>query len=123
MFKPTLARSILLELASSLGKRIESCDVLDFSAGWGDRLIGALSCPVRSYTATDPNVSLKEGHGKIIEELGAQKKLGKISPDLSLYRIIYEPFQTANLPSEPSFDIIFSSPPYFNFEVCLDWIF
>lgn len=91
--------------------------VLDFSAGWGDRLIGALSLPVRSYHAADPNKKLQKGHSEIISELGQYiandwKGEGDIS---NAFKVEYVPFESLPL-TDGSYDAVLTSPPYFNFE-------
>lgn len=50
-FKPSLAVTIM--------KQFHATRVLDFSAGWGDRLIGAIAANVSLYHAWDPNTALQ----------------------------------------------------------------
>eukprot|EP00051_Salpingoeca_urceolata_P032771 m.17321 g.17321 ORF g.17321 m.17321 type:complete len:669 (+) comp5437_c0_seq1:2-2008(+) len=45
--------------------------VLDFSAGWGDRLAGAIAADVDRYTAFDPNPALIQGHADLIRKFGS----------------------------------------------------
>jgi len=78
---------------------------LDISAGWGDRLIGALAAGVDKYVGYDPNEKLKKGHRQI-QNMFDKKHVSKI---------YYEPFQTADIPAN-SFDLVLSSPPFFDFE-------
>lgn len=105
-FKPSLARSVYMQLNAT--------KVLDFSAGWGDRLLGAISCPnVVKYVAFDPNTTLKPGHTAMIERFVPLK-------DQKNYRITYEPAQTGVLAEDEMFDVIFTSPPFFDFEVYTD---
>jgi len=85
--------------------------VLDFSAGWGDRLIGAIASDVQLYVGVDPNTDLEPGHSEAI---------GTLVPDTEKrknFRLLYEPFQKCELPVELTFDLIFTSPPFFNFEI------
>lgn len=96
-FKVTLARDVM--------QILEAKKVLDFSAGWGDRLIGALSLGIE-YTGYDPNKALEKGHKEIISTLAPDAKV----------KINYEPFEKSNLKYE-TFDLIFTSPPYFDYEV------
>ena len=102
LFKPTWARA-LLKLV--IGNDIKGKKWLDISAGWGDRLIAAISLNME-YLGFDPNTELQPGHSAIISDLG----------DSRLQRIIYEPFEKAILP-DTLFDVILTSPPYFNLEV------
>jgi len=82
---------------------------LDISAGWGDRLISALLSPhVQVYCGVDPNSCLHPGYQSIIKHLDPahQKQC----------TLIQDGFETANLP-DIKFDLVFSSPPFFNLEV------
>ena len=82
---------------------------LDISAGWGDRLISALLSPhVQEYCGVDPNPCLHPGYQSIIKHLDPthQKKC----------TLIQDGFETAKLP-DTKFDLVFSSPPFFNLEV------
>ena len=63
---------------------------LDISAGWGDRLIAAISLDME-YLGYDPNVKLEPGHTAIIEKFGNKDK----------QKICYEPFETATITQGP----------------------
>jgi hypothetical protein len=57
-FKPSLAHGIY--------RLFGGARVLDISAGWGDRLAGALACDkVKRYVGFDPNRALKPGHDEV----------------------------------------------------------
>lgn len=107
-FKVSLAISVLKKFLPDL----RTASVLDISAGWGDRLIAAASCNVANYVACDPNTSLKDGHRKIIETFVPDGK--------DRFKIIYEPFETAELPAGIDYDLIFTSPPFFDLEMYTD---
>jgi hypothetical protein len=100
-FKPTVARAVYQMFGGT--------KILDFSAGWGDRLIAALSLPAELYVGVDPNKDLMQGHLEAITTLGS-------APTNKFYRLFYEPFQTVTLPEELSFNFIFTSPPFFDLE-------
>jgi len=105
MFKSSLVCAVIDILN---GKRY-----LDFSAGWGDRLVGAIAKQVELYVGVDPNTDLKEGHDAIISTLAADEYDAR-----QRYRIVYQPFQKAILPEDAKdFDLVFTSPPYFDFEI------
>ena len=57
-FKPSLVVAVI--------RFFHARRVLDFSAGWGDRLVGAIAADVERYQAFDPNVALREGHAAIV---------------------------------------------------------
>lgn len=84
--------------------------VLDFSAGWGDRLAGFLALGVKRYAAFDPNTKLKTGHEAI------RQTLSPYQSDTTQVTIDYSPFEDAQLPPGETFDLIFTSPPFFTFE-------
>jgi len=98
-FKSSLAVSVLGLLQT---KR-----VLDISAGWGDRLLAALAMDLERYVGADPNTALKPGH---------EAMLKRFAQDKDRFKVIYAPFEDADLGLE-MFDTIFTSPPFFNFEV------
>ena len=105
MFKATLARTVF--------DLFQARDVLDFSAGWGDRLVGALAAKtVEAYLGVDPNAALRAGHEAIVERFAAAA--GK---DPRRFGVLYEPFQTCTLPAGRVFDLVFTSPPYFTKEI------
>lgn len=80
--------------------------VLDISSGWGDRLLGAMAMKCR-YVGTDPNHCLHTGYKSMID---------RFADDKNKYTVIENEFETANLPNE-QFDLVFTSPPYFDLEV------
>jgi len=81
-------------------------NILDFSAGWGDRLVGALATDsVESYTGIDPNKAVYEKYSLIHQKYSPNKKVEFIS----------SPAEDVNY-GDRKFDFCFSSPPYFNIE-------
>jgi len=103
MFKSSLVCAVI--------KKLGGTRYLDISAGWGDRLVGAIASELDLYVGVDPNVNLKAGHDAIIHTLtnGSPEEMQK-------YSIVYQPFQSATLP-DTQFDLVFTSPPYFDFEI------
>ena len=100
LFRPSLAIAIYQKFAAT--------KVLDFCAGWGDRLIAAIASGVTKYQGFDPNADLIPGHTAIIQRFAGEKA--------SQYNISYVPFEDALVDSS-DYDLVFTSPPYFNFEV------
>jgi len=107
-FKPTIVVAIINALRKTFGAEINS--YLDISAGWGDRLIGALAADIKKYTGYDPNTALKPAHDQMI------KTFARVDQEVN---IVYEPFETAKIPPN-SYDVVLSSPPYFDYEVYSD---
>ena len=107
-FKISLAVSVIKKCLSIVGVAPHEASLLDISAGWGDRLISAISLDVANYVACDPNTTLREGHRKIIDTFARGS---------DRYRVIYEPFESASLPPTIEYDLVFTSPPFFDLEV------
>jgi hypothetical protein len=105
-FRPSWGRGIIQLLFPPESRRpLNTLKMLDMSAGWGDRLITALSLGC-DYTGYDPNINLKEGHDAMIRDFG----------DPAKYKITYEAFEKADVP-ENTFDFLLSSPPFFDVEI------
>jgi hypothetical protein len=107
-FKAVLAVDVLLFFRATR--------VLDPCAGWGDRLLAALAVShVERYAAWDPNADLKPGHDAMIRDLTRQEPESYLPEKLCT--VSYEAFETAELPAGETFDLVFTSPPFFDFEV------
>ena len=94
-FRPTILVSII--------NMFKSKKILDFSAGWGDRLIGAIASNVE-YTGIDPNSCLFPNYKNIIKMFKPKKKI----------KMINKPFEQVQLTEK--YDLVFTSPPYFILE-------
>ena len=80
--------------------------MLDFSSGWGDRLIGAMAYGC-SYQGIDPSDCLHQIYPSIIKFFGYSEKK---------YNVIKDGFENVNLGNK-QYDIVFTSPPFFDLEV------
>jgi hypothetical protein len=102
-FKPMNARAIWEYICPVWGGR-----VLDFSAGFGGRMMGAMTSRMRyTYHGIDPNTKTFAG----------LQALGELITDVT--GTDYQVFCTGSEDFEPepgSYDAAFSSPPYFNCE-------
>jgi SAM-dependent methyltransferase len=101
-FRPSVARAIYEKYS------IERSSILDFSAGFGGRLLAALSLN-RHYLGIDPCPNQISGLLKMAERLrhltrGQAEIIRSSAEDL-----------LPHLPNN-SFDIVFSSPPYYRIE-------
>ena len=83
-------------------------NVLDFSAGWGDRLIGAMAYGCR-YTGVDPSNCMAKKYKEMIEFFGVEKK------DYKVYKKPFEEFKMVKFFEK--FDLVFTSPPFFDLEI------
>ena len=102
-FRPVIAKCVveLLELNCS------SLKVMDFSAGWGCRLIAFLALGVYEYVGIDPNESLHKEYETITKFFDHNTKT----------TFIPSPFEELDVGMYDSyFDLVFTSPPYFNLE-------
>ncbi len=88
-------------------KKNKATKVLDFTAGWGARLIAAMAMDI-DYTGIDANVSLKPGYDKIIKTLKPYSK--------SKVKMIFKKAEKVNF-SKLKYDFVFTSPPYEYLEV------
>lgn len=118
-----LATTFMPEYAKSVYEYFGASSVLDPCAGWGDRLIGAtLSSCVEKYVAFDPNTNLRKGY---IEEMDAMN-IGLDVDDSTERSLVFQNgYEIHLLPFEmgikyfqsESFDLAFTSPPFFDYEV------
>jgi hypothetical protein len=103
-FRPTVMVSII--------KLFGGRNILDFSSGWGDRLLGAMACDniIDFYCGVDPNSCLHPNYKKMIEFF---------DKDPNKYVMIKSEFQSAIVPVK-EYNLIFTSPPYFIIEKYTD---
>ena len=88
-------------------KKNKAKKVLDFTAGWGARLIAAMALDI-DYTGIDANKALKPGYDKIIKTLSPYSK--------SKVKMIFKKAETVDI-SKLKYDFVFTSPPYEYLEV------
>jgi 16S rRNA G966 N2-methylase RsmD len=83
--------------------------VFDPCAGWGGRLLGAVSFDA-NYIAFEPNTRTFEGLNNLVDFLGIRRKVTLICDDaleMDRYDI-------------PKVDMVLTSPPYYDLEVYAD---
>ena len=107
-FKPMNARAVWEYICP-----VFRGNVLDFSSGYGGRMLGAMTSNLRyNYTGIDPNTRTFQG----LEALGELLNEENIGSGYSMNCMPSEEFDP-----EPGFyDAAFSSPPYFNLETYTD---
>ena len=79
--------------------------ILDFSAGWGNRLLAAMSCNI-DYIGIDSNTNLKTPYARMV----------KLYPSTSKVKMIFGPSEKVDYSSLPAYDLVFTSPPYYMIE-------
>jgi hypothetical protein len=110
--------SFKLTLASSIYWLFDAKKILDISAGWGDRLLSAIAHYADRYMGVDPNTDLIKGHTDIIKTLTQYRDT---SSKKNKYEVIPNKFESPDVILEKDeFDLIFTSPPYFDLEIYTD---
>ena len=114
-FPPSLCSNYKLSFLLSILKYFKPKRWLDMSAGWGDRLIAAYIYGVDEYYGIDPNICLHSnlGYSSIIDFFSTKNYKTKAYVHLG---------QAENAPlfkgnKEIKYDFIFTSPPFFTFEL------
>lgn len=95
--------------SKAIFKYFHSQMVLDPSAGWGDRVLGAIAAGVQVYHGIDPNSALRKGYDEILQTI--RERTGNQD-----YALITEDFLKVEL-QEEAYDTVFTSPPYFDYEI------
>ena len=100
IFKPLIAMDVYC--------RFQPKSVLDFTMGWGGRLVGACALNVPKYIGIDSNRNLKTPYNKMCRFLKKHS-----TTDIKLY------FQDALSVdySKLDYDLVLTSPPYYNIEL------
>jgi len=103
-FMPIVAKAVYEEYCPE-----QNANILDISAGFGGRLVGAMSSRYNyHYTGVDPSTEAIRGLNKLIGFLGVGNRA----------EVIKLPFEDSDKElKNNSFDLCFTSPPYFNKEV------
>jgi len=100
IFKPIRAIEIF--------KQFNPKSVLDPTMGWGGRLVGACVCNIPNYIGIDMNTNLREPYKKMSDFLKT-----KSTTNIDLH---FEDILSIDL-SKFKYDMVFTSPPYYNLEV------
>ena len=95
-FRPTYAKFIY--------KKYNVKKVIDISAGWGGRCLGAMACGI-DYTGFDTNTDLREAYDKIIHTY----------PNAGNCQVIFKDSATVDY-ADYDYDCVFTSPPYYMLE-------
>jgi hypothetical protein len=96
IFKPSVAKWIC--------DKYKPFSVLDFSSGWGSRMLGCTASGCQ-YIGIDNNINLRKGYNEIITEL-----------ELKNVEIIFNDCMNIDY-SKYTYDMVLTSPPYYNLEI------
>lgn len=102
-FRPTIAKWVYQMFSPDGG------DVLDPCAGYGGRLFGAMCSHVGEYVGIDPSEESVTGNINLAITLSNISK--GTYPNCLLKKLPFEDYETKR-----KFDLVFTSPPYFNTE-------
>lgn len=119
---PTYIIYILKDMISRMGKSPEEITYLDPSAGWGDRLIAAISLDLAMYYGVDPQINLQDRYKTIVERLAPREvdEEGNeyISSKFTVEKNYFEKEHFDD--DEEAFSLAFTSPPYWDLELYED---
>lgn len=99
-FKPLIAIGIYC--------RYKPSSVLDFTMGWGGRLVGACALNIGKYTGIDLNLDLKKPYENMVKELNPLT-----NTKIKLY---FKDALTVDY-NKLDYDLVLTSPPYYNIEL------
>lgn len=89
-------------------KYFKSKKVLDPSAGWGDRILGASLADVEIYHGVDPNTNMAPYYLEMSTFISKYNN--------GLFKVFIDDFLTVNT-IDNDYDTIFTSPPFYNYEI------
>jgi hypothetical protein len=96
-FRPSEAKRLYCRFQPKHG-------ILDFSAGWGGRCLAAMASGI-PYIGIDANVKMRPAYEQMIRT---------VDPDAKV-TMIFQPSESVDF-SRFSYDLVFTSPPYFMLE-------
>ena len=122
-FKYRMATNFVPMYAKSIYEYFNAEHVLDPCAGWGDRMVGALSsCCIKTYVGFDPNRNLLPGYTKVMNDFGGKildenDTSVKFTNGYVIHSTRFEErLESRDLISDCVFDFAFTSPPFFYME-------
>lgn len=101
IFKPLIAMEIY--------NRFNPTSILDFTMGWGGRLVGACALNIPNYIGIDLNNDLKKPYQEMVKKL---KELGTTTN----IKLMFKNALSVDY-SKLNYDMVFTSPPYYNIEI------
>ncbi len=91
--------------ATYLYKKYNATKVLDFTAGWGGRMLGAINLDI-AYTGIDTNINLKKGYDDMMQMFDCGDK----------YKMLWQSALDVDF-SALDYDFVLTSPPYEDIEL------
>ena len=111
-YKSTRIYNFPPNISKGIYNHFKSKRVLDFCAGYGGRLLGFWQSGAEEYVGIDPNTEVK--YDDIISWLQENTDRDK------KVTIINKPAEDVDFKTLGIFDLVFTSPPYFNVEIYSD---
>jgi len=102
-FKPTIAKWVYQNYCPAGGSVLDPC------MGYGGRMMGAMASHIGSYFGVDPDFLVYRNNLFLHEALTNAGSNVKVILNQA-------PFEIENSVEEKEFDLVFTSPPYFNIE-------
>ena len=94
-------------IAANIYQRYRPKCVLDFTMGWGGRLVGALAAGVPRYVGIDNNVNLQKPYSDMVALL---QPLANTKIEVQFADALIVDYSTIG------YDMVFTSPPYYDLE-------
>ena len=105
MFKATTAKYLY--------KKYKATSVLDPTAGWGGRMLGAWALDI-NYTGIDTNIEMKPAYDSMIEFL--EEESNSAIFETGELKMIWQSCLDVDF-SKIEYDFVLTSPPYVNLEI------
>lgn len=99
MFKPVMAMYLYY--------KYNPTSILDFTMGWGGRLVGATALDIPHYIGIDQNINLQKPYEDMVKVLSPLTKTNITLMFKDALKVDY---------SKLNYDMVFTSPPYDNLE-------
>lgn len=101
IFKPLISMEIY--------NKFNPTSILDFTMGWGGRLVGACALDIPNYIGIDLNMNLKKPYQEMVKKI---KELGTTTN----IKLMFKNALSVDY-SKLNYDMVFTSPPYYNIEI------
>jgi hypothetical protein len=99
IFKPIIAMDIYCQFKPT--------SILDFTMGWGGRLVGACALNISNYIGIDSNLNLIKPYQKMVKFLKRHST--------TKMRLLFKDALNVDY-SRLTYDLVLTSPPYYNIE-------
>ena len=100
VFRPIIAMNVYCKFSPKT--------ILDFTMGWGGRLVGACALNIPNYIGIDLNPSLEKPYHDMVKTLEKHSTTN--------IKLFFQDALTVDY-SKLNYDMVFTSPPYYNIEL------